>query len=282
MKKLKSDIKKIINNLTKDGYCIIDNVVDNKKCNTTIKSIEKNLKKILKNKRHADQVRSKSGQVTIRDLVLRDPNFFLYLIDKSPVMQILENIFKETFILDNCMASNSIKIKTNYSGLVHIDSHLPCKSINQTSDVVACYCLDDFTKENGATKVWPKSHLSGIRIHKDKRYSKKIKTKFKYVEAKKGSLIIFLGQTWHQIGKNLNSKRRWGVLCHYKRWWIKPSTDWTKCGPKIYKLLNEKQKELFGFTSISPKFNFKKNGKTLKTLRRPSSLNKEYFKAIQY
>ena len=39
---------------------------------------------------------------------------------------------------------------------------------------------------------------------------------FKYVKAKKGSLIFFLGQTWHQIGQNINGKKRWGILCHYK------------------------------------------------------------------
>ena len=35
-------------------------------------------------------------------------------------------------------------------------------------------CLDDFTKNNGATKIWPNSHLSGIRIHHDKAKFKKL------------------------------------------------------------------------------------------------------------
>ena len=195
---------------------------------------------------------------------------------------VLNKVFKVPAILDNCMASKTINVNKKYFGLVHIDSHLASNSNENTSDIVACYCLDDFTKENGATKIWPKSHLSGIRIQNDKNYSKLIKKRHKYVEAKKGSVIFFLGQTWHQIGKNTNSKRRWGILCHYKRWWIKPSTDWTKCGPKIFKLLNDKQKELFGFTSISPKFNFKTQTRTLKTLRKSFQLNQNYFKTIQY
>ena len=142
--------------------------------------------------------------------------------------------------------------------------------------------MDEFTKKNGATKIWPKSHLSGIRIQNDKDYKKRIKSNFKYMEASRGSIIIFLGQTWHKIGENINSKRRWSVLCHYKRWWIKPSTDWTKCGPKIFKLLNKRQKELFGFTSISPRFNFKKQSRSLKTLRKISSLSQNYYKTIRY
>ncbi len=273
--------KKIVKNLFEDGYCVIKNILPKKECDYIIQNLEKLKNKTFSNRYFIDE-RSDSGQVTIRDLPLRDPKTYLKLINKNIVMSVLDEIFKETFILDNCQASKSVNVKENYKSLVHIDSHLANKSNSQTSDVVVCYCLNKFSKENGATKIWPKSHLSGIRIQNDKNYKKKIKKKYKYVEAEKGSLIFFLGQTWHQIGNNTNSEKRWGILCHYKRWWIKPSTDWTKCGPKIFKLLNSKQKELFGFTSISPKFNLKKQMRTLKTLRKPSQLNLNYFKTIQY
>ena len=181
------------------------------------------------------------------------------------------------------MASNSILInKKKYKSLVHIDSHLPCKENQNTSDVVVMYCFDNFNKDNGTTKIWPKSHLSGIRIQNKKKFLKKRINQFKHVVAPKGSLVFFLGQTWHQIGRNINGQNRWGVLCHYKRWWIKPSTDFTKCGSKIFKILNNKQKELFGFSSISPKFNFKKQIRKLKTLRKVVKLKNQYSKVLQY
>lgn len=274
-------IKKITKKIFKDGYYILENFITDKECDIITNNLEKLKKKISLNKKFVDE-NSKNGQVIIRDLPLRDPKTYLKLIDKDLIMNVLDNIFKQAFILDNCQASGSINVKSNYKTLVHIDSHLSCKYSENTSDVVVCYCLNDFTKENGATKIWPKSHLSLARIQNDKDYKKKIKKKFVYGEAKKGSIIFFLGQTWHQIGKNTDSKKRWGILCHYKRWWIKPSTDWTKCGPKIFRLLNNRQKELFGFTSISPKFNFKTQTRTLKTLRKSFQLNKNYFKTIQY
>ena len=124
---------------------------------------------------------------------------------------------------------------------------------------------------------------SSIRCQNTKRkktFNKK--KKFKFVEAPRGSVVFFLGQTWHQIGKNQDDANRWGILCHYKRWWIKPSTDFTKCGPKVFKMLNNKQKELFGFNSISPKFNFKKQIKQLKTLRKISNIGKDYLKTLSY
>ena len=281
MKKINIRAKKIIKDLFKNGYCIINNVLDTKECDSIIKNLENLKKKIFQNKNFQHE-RPGRGQLIIRDLPLRDPKNYLNLIDNKLIIEVLDAIFKETFILDNCQVSKTSNVKKKFYSLAHIDSHLACKSVKDTSDVVACYCLDEFTKKNGTTKIWPKSHLSGIRIQNNKDYTKRIKSNFKYAEAEKGSVIIFLGQTWHQIGENIDSKSRWGVLCHYKRWWIKPSTDWTKCGSKIFKLLNKRQKELFGFTSISPRFNFKKQNKTLKTLRKTSSLSQNYSKTIQY
>ena len=175
-----------------------------------------------------------------------------------------------------------MNVKRSYFGLVHCDGHLPIKENKYSTDVIVLFCLNDFTKENGATKIWPKSHLSGIRIQNDKKYSSKIKDNYKYLEAKKGSVVFFLGQTWHQIGRNINSKKRWAVIAHYKRWWIKPSTDFTKCGSSIFKMLNNKQKELFGFNSMPPKFNFKKQVRVLKTLRKVTKINNKYPKVLEY
>ena len=278
---MKNNINKIVKTLYKEGYCVVNRVLDKKLCDKLIISLEQLKKKISKNKYFKDE-HSKSGQVIIRDLILRDPNSFLPLIDKDLIIDVLKKIFNDTFILDNCMASNSVSVKGKYNSLVHIDSHLPSKDCRHTSDVVVMYCFNDFTKNNGATKIWPKSHLSGVRVQNEKKYLKNRKNKFKYATALKGSLVFFLGQTWHQIGKNLNGKKRWGILCHYKRWWIKPSTDFTKCGPKIFKSLNNTQKELFGFNSISPKYNFKRQTKNLKTLRKVQDLSNKYLKVLQY
>lgn len=139
------------------------------------------------------------------------------------------------------------------------------------------FCLNNFTRENGATKIWPRSHKSGIRIQNSKKYKKLIKKKYIFAEAKNGAIIFLLGHTWHQIGKNSTTKDRWGILCHYKRWWIKPGVDHTTCGSYIYDKLNITQKKLFGFNSIPPRFDIKKKKvNSLKTLRNSSVFSKKY------
>ena len=177
------------------------------------------------------------------------------------------------------MASNSVNVKKKYHRITHIDSHIPVTNPKHSLDLVVMVCLNDFDKFNGSTIVWPKSHKSGIKIQKNNQVNL-YKKKNKVLNAKAGSLVFFLGQTWHKIGENLNKKERWGILLHYKRWWIKPATDFTKCGNKIFKILNERQKQILGFNSISPRFNFKTKTRRLKTLRKISSVSKDYRKAI--
>jgi ectoine hydroxylase-related dioxygenase (phytanoyl-CoA dioxygenase family) len=271
-------INKIKKFLFKDGYCKIDEFLPKKYCENLIKELIKEKIKLEKNKVHKDES-SKKGQIVIRDLILRNPKIFLNLIDLKIITQVLDSIFDEEYILDNCMASNSVNVKQKYDRIVHIDSHIPVTNPLHTLDLVVVVCLNNFNKFNGSTIVWPKSHLSGIKIQKQINVNKK---KFKIINAKKGSLVFFLGQTWHQIGKNLNKEDRWGILLHYKRWWIKPATNFTKCGNKIFKMLNNKQKKILGFNSISPEFNFKTNTREVKTVRKISSVSKNYLKAITY
>ena len=66
-----------------------------------------------------------------------------------------------------------------------------------------------------------------------------IKKKNIYMKAKKGSVGFILGSTWHQIGQNFSNESRWSIIIHYKKWWIKPSTNYINCGKKIFNILKE-------------------------------------------
>lgn len=274
----KNYIINIKKTLFREGYCKINKILSEKFCEKLIKQLGREKIKLDKNKFNKDEA-SKKGQVIIRDLIFRNPKVFLKLIDLKIITKVLDSVFDEDYILDNCMGSNSVKVKKKYNRIAHIDSHIPISNTSQTLDLVVIVCLNDFNRSNGATIVWPKSHLSGVKIQKHKQINLD-KKKSKIVNAEKGSLIFLLGQTWHKIGENLNNNNRWGILLHYKRWWIKPATNFTKCGNKIFKMLNKKQKQILGFNSISPEFNFKTNTRELKTLKKISKVPKNYSKAV--
>ncbi|MDC3104600.1 phytanoyl-CoA dioxygenase family protein [Candidatus Pelagibacter bacterium] len=286
----KSIQNQVFNNLKNNGYAVVNNCLSFRNCKSSINHLNKICSKNIKNKEYFSVT---PRQLTIKDLVFRDFKNFSKFLDIPIVLNVAKEVFKDEFILDNFIASKSVnnegnkelkdykKIKKKQN-IIHMDGHLPMKEFSNTTDLIIIICLNDFNKRNGSTRVWPKSHMSGKRINHLKT-NKKIEKNFKTINAKSGSIIFFLGQTWHQIGENLSGNERWGLIIHYKRWWIKPSLDYTKCGKKIYRLLNTNQKKLFGFNSISPKFDFKLNyRKNLKTKRDILKVPKNYNKALNY
>ena len=269
--------KTLINKLNKDGYLILENVFSLSQCDKFKNEIIK-LKQKLKAIPELNDY--KKGQFILRDLILRNPKVFLKAIDNKKILNILDQVYEDKYVLDNIMASNSEKVK-NFSRKIHIDQQLPTPGLKYTTDVVSLICLDDFELSNGATKIWPGSHNSGVRIHKS---SKKFKKKYKpkNLVMKKGSVAILLGQLWHQVGRNKSNHSRWSIFLHYKRWWMKTSTDFVKCGEIIFKILNNKQKELMGFTSIPPRFKINKGFSELYTLRKIKKLGKNYKYILDY
>ena len=281
----KQNDKKILKDLDKYGFSVVEKVLNLKKCDQLKleldkleklkrKQIKKKIKNVKNLKRSID-----GGQVFIRNLCLEKPSIFLETIDLKPFFNILKKIFNDVFILDGSCGSKSILIRdiSKHSG-AHIDSHIPVTNLSNTLDVVVYLCVDDFYKENGSTKLWPMSHKTGIAIHK-KNNCKKISSNKKhvYLNAKKGSVVFLLGHTWHQVGDCINNKSRWAILNHYKRWWIKPTTDFTKCGKKIFDSLNLNQKILLGFSSFPPKF----KNERFKTKFDEKEIPSEYNKALK-
>ena len=178
---------------------------------------------------------------------LENPEIFLDKIDLKPVMDTLKTIFHDKFILSNFNASKSGK---NGGKRIHIDSRIPITNFQNTFQVAVLLCLDNFTEKNGGTIIWPFSHKSDS----DPRHIRnEVELKGGIVAtAPKGSVVYTLGQTWHDVGPNLDGSRRWGIIAYYSRWWIKPTFDFTQCGEEIFSSLDNQQKELLGFTSMPP------------------------------
>ncbi|MBL77067.1 MAG: hypothetical protein CL763_09130 [Chloroflexi bacterium] len=234
----------IIKELEKFGFAIQKNVIPISECIKMSKALDE-LKSIQSKK---GILKSTDAQTVITNVHLEKPELFLNKISIPKVMKIVSNVLKDEFILSNFNAS--LPGKTG-GKRTHIDSRIPISEFSNTIQIVATLCIDEFTKDNGGTIVYPMSHVS----NRDPRNVKNKKFKKIHVSAPRGSIIYVLGQTWHDVGPNLNGQNRWGIIAYYSRWWLKPTFDFTKCGKKIFEQLNNTQKKLMGFTSIPPKYN---------------------------
>ena len=253
------------------GYTVLSNLLSDEKC----VELTEHLDDLEKQHRDLNKLYAPNGQAVIFNLHLEKPDVFLSLIDMPGVMALVESILGPDFILDSCAGSRSIVAENTKFG-IHIDGHLPISNFNQTTDIQVILCLDPFTKTNGATRIWPLSHKTSICIQRSELAENLPEPV--YLCAPRGSAGAFLGQTWHQIGKNTDNSRRWGLILHYKRWWIKSSYDFTQCGEHVFNQLNDVQKKLFGFNSRSPLF----GGKRGNTLSKIEDIPKIYEEAMNF
>jgi ectoine hydroxylase-related dioxygenase (phytanoyl-CoA dioxygenase family) len=242
----------ILDQLKIFGYAVQPNAIDAATCAKYADELDK----IEHYKVSNGLIKDIKHQVVVYNLHGEKPDLFLHLVDGDPVFGVVQKVLSngQQIILNSLSASRSIKVneKMDYGDAwrAHIDTRMPAPDFGHTESIVAAICLDDFTVENGATRVWPYSHLTGMRppLNVD---TDSLPGAVQLV-AKRGTVFYWLGQTWHAISKNFSGQRRWGIIYHYTYWWIKPTFDYTQCGPELYHRLSTRQKGLLGFNSRPP------------------------------
>lgn len=115
--------------------------------------------------------------------------------------------------------------------------------------LTAMWALDDFTDENGATRVVPGSHEGPAR--------KPDPGETVPVEMRAGSVFLFSGRLYHGAGANVSDRPRLGVTIDYIQPWLRPcEAHCLSADPAQVRLLPQRLQELLGFNQPSPYFGF--------------------------
>jgi ectoine hydroxylase-related dioxygenase (phytanoyl-CoA dioxygenase family) len=86
----------------------------------------------------------------------------------------------------------------------------------------AMWMLDDFTPENGGTRVVPGSHRKGYGPMPTTDDSQSVP-----VCGPAGTAMVFEGRLWHQTGANVTAdERRHGILAYYCRPFMRTQESW--------------------------------------------------------
>lgn len=88
---------------------------------------------------------------------------------------------------------------------IHIDTPIPDPHPPYIIKANSIWMIDDFTNENGATQVVPRSHLLRRRPTTDEAIDH---PDLVTVIAPRGSVLITHGALWHRSGSNLSSTKR--------------------------------------------------------------------------
>ncbi|PTQ08262.1 phytanoyl-CoA dioxygenase [Sphingomonas oleivorans] len=108
------------------------------------------------------------------------------------------------------------------------------------------WALDDFTDENGATRVWPGSNHSdphGMLPEADAISA----------VMPRGSAFLFLGSALHSGGENRSDRPRRGVIFSYCQGWLRPwENPWLAYPPDIARHFNDELAALAGYRQHLP------------------------------
>lgn len=105
------------------------------------------------------------------------------------------------------------------------------------------WAIDEFTFENGATRVVPGSHLWPRGRLFDKQ-----KDTVAYAAMPKGSVLIWTGSAWHSGGHNQSANNRWGLNIDYSVAWLRQEENqYLSVPPSVAKKLPQHVAKLCGY-----------------------------------
>ena len=241
------------------GYVILPDLISAEECDHYKLLLEDNFKKYAQlyasnSGNSAHGLDDKSKEKVVYNLHNKDMSWYK-LFTHPEVLKVLDVMLLDGSYMNSepyYLYNNSARcpLLGNPGQQLHLDSRLP--GLNHCIVVNVIWLLDDFTSQNGATRVVPGSHKFNSFAEDGKVYDEEI-----LLTGKKGSAIIFNANLWHGGGGNFDGSSRWGLALGYARWFIKPAFDYMKNTPsKIYDQLTPEEKNIMGFNAIPPSDEF--------------------------
>ena len=116
--------------------------------------------------------------------------------------------------------------------------------------VSAIWALDEFTAENGATELIPRSHLWGDDVSPVDRSADAIP-----ICMSAGSVVVFAGTLLHRGGASRGQATRLGVTPQYCQPWLRQLENMALAvPPEAARKLSVRVQELLGYSIAEPSF----------------------------
>lgn len=265
------ELESLKQEIVRQGYTVIRDVLSRDECEHFKSLLESDARRYspyyARTAAGAHGLQDKSQEKVVFNLHNKHPDY-MRLLAHQRVLSVVGAMLREGSY-QNSEAFHIINISARCplpgSGgqQLHLDSNLPGGDFPLI--MIALWMLDDFTPENGATRVVPGSHKRTGYPENGVKYEDEVA-----LNEPAGSVLIYNASLWHGGGEKVADGTRWGVVLGYGRWFIKPSFDFTKCTPKsVYDGMTEEQKELFGFRSNPPKDEFTRMRRRSETFEEP-------------
>ncbi len=236
-----SEIGTIVDALRRDGAVVVNDVVDP----FLIDTIVAELRPIL------DEAGLKSRSAFNGDRTLRASYGLLTeapsvaeLIDHDMVVDVANEI-----LLPHCasytigsMTAIDILPGESAQALHRDDSLYPIDNAGMELLIGVMWALNDFSEENGATRIVPGSHRFIRSWHLPDV------SDWESAVMPKGSVLFYLGSTWHGGGANRSDSGRLGLINTYSLGWLRQeSNQYLDTPPEVAARFGPRLRALLGY-----------------------------------
>ena len=225
--------------LRRDGYVIIEGLL----CPQTCRQIKEEGLALL---HHTGRNRFE-GQATQRVYnVLSKTRSTDRLADHPRILGLMDRLFQPGFLLSQSQVINILPGE-DAQALHHDDAFYKLPRPRQPLGAATVWAIDEFTSTNGATVVVPRSHEWG---------SDRVPTREEAIPAvmPAGSVIFFLGTTWHGGGKNRSTEARFAITHQYCEAYVRQQENYLlELSKDTVRALSPELQSLVGY-SIYPPF----------------------------
>jgi hypothetical protein len=131
-------------------------------------------------------------------------------------------------------------------GLHQDDVVYPLPFPHQPVVLNSMWALDDFTEDNGATRIVPGSHDTSSQQRPDPSLAVA-------ATMPAGSVMFYVGSIWHEGGANHTDEFRLGVILEYVVSWLRAQeTHLLAVPPEVARTLPPRLQELLGYNIFPP------------------------------
>lgn len=224
--------------LMREGYVIIHDLISSELC----QEIKEEGLRLLGHKGR----NSFEGRETQRVYdVLSKTRLTDRLADHPRILGLMDKLFRPGFLLSQSQIINILPGE-QAQGLHTDDAFYRIPRPRQPLGAATVWAIDEFTEENGATVVIPKSHEWD-----DQRVGERAEAISAVMSV--GSVIFFLGTTWHGGGENRSNSARFAITHQYCEAYMRQQENYLlELSKETVKALSPELQSLVGYSVYPP------------------------------
>lgn len=184
------------------------------------------------------------------------------LVEHPLVLALLDRVLAQNYLLSQLQVIQVFPGEVRQP-LHHDDGFYPFPRPRAAFSAATIWAIDDFTADNGATMVIPKSHL-----WEDRQPAEIDTSELVPAVMPAGSAVFFLGTLWHCAGPNASDAARMAATAQYCEPWARQQENYSLAiSRERAKLCSERIQQMLGYSMLFPFIGFV-NGRDPKRLLR--------------